>query len=171
MHLDMAVDSGTATQLTWRHAREAGRTSGMSRADKAVGAILLVLAVSSALFLGTSLGHPSATTTTQSGPKEYEYPTANASSAISAAVGEVFIIQLNSNAGSTGFDWNVTSSTGIHYINYTAVTDNPMIIGGEVRHYYFRALASGNQSITLLDVRAFDPSHVAARIDLRVTVA
>ncbi len=147
------------------------RIRALTRADKVVGGILAVIVVGAAVVLSMSLAHPGGSTTTQSGPNEYEFATENATSSISARVGEVFVIQLNSNAGSTGFDWKVASSAGIHYINYTAVQEEPMMIGGEVRHYYFRALAAGNQTITLQNMRSWDPSQIPATIDIRVAVA
>ena len=141
------------------------------RAETLVGLVLFAIAVGGGVFFGMSLANPGGTTTTQAAPKEYEFPTANATSTISAAVGEVFLIQLQSNAGSTGFDWKVTCSSGIQYINYTSVSTATMMIGGELRHYYFRALAPGNETITLQNMRFFDPSQVAATIELRVTIS
>ncbi len=146
------------------------RIRALTRADKVVGGVLAVIMVSAALVLSITLVNPSGTSTTQGPPQEFEFPTANATSSFSARVGEVFIIQLNSNAGSTGFDWKVTTSIGIHYINYTAVPEAPMMLGGEVRHYYFRALNVGNQTITLQNMRTWEPTQIPATIDLAVAV-
>ena len=135
-----------------------------------VSLVIFAVAVGGGIYLGISLATPHGSTTTQSPPREYQFPTANTTSTISAAVGEVFLVQLESNAGSTGFDWKVTTSSGIQYINYTSVTTTTMI-GGEMRHYYFRAVTTGNQTITLQDMRSWDPSRIPATIELKVTVA
>ncbi len=145
-------------------------TRRLLKADTLIGLFIVAIAVGGGVYLGVTLAHPSGTTTTQGPPNEYEFPTANTTSTISAKVGEVFLIQLESNAGSTGFDWKVTTSSGIHYINYTSVSTTTMMIGGELRHYYFRALAAGDQTITLQDMRSFDPSQIAATIELSVAV-
>lgn len=113
----------------------------------------------------------SETTTLQNGVAEYAYPTSNLSSSISAKVGETFIIQLSSNAGSTGYDWNVTSSSGIRYLNYTVVSTSNLVGGPQLRNYFFRAVEAGNQTIALRDQRLFAPYYVAATINLQVTVS
>lgn len=143
----------------------------MPSIERFASIILVAVAAIAAVALGLNLSHPSGTsTTTQSGPNEYEFPTQNATSTIPARVGEVFLVQLISNAGSTGFDWRVTCSDGIHYINYTSVSTTTVMIGSDLRHYYFRAVTEGNQTITLENMRLFDPSQVAAVIDLTVVV-
>ena len=161
MHMDAGAGPAKTTKATSR----------LLRADALVGLALFAIAVCGGVLFGFSLASPGGTTTTQSAPKEYEFPTANATSTISAAAGEVFLIQLESNAGSTGFDWKVTCSSGIQYINYTSVSTSTVMIGGELRHYYFRALTPGIETITLQNMRSFDPSQIAATIELEVTVA
>ena len=159
MHMGKGTDSGRAPRGTRRKLTT----------ESLVGFAIFAIAVAGGIYVGITLANPHGTTTTQSAPKEYSFPTANATSTISAAVGDVFLIQLESNAGSTGFDWRVTTSGGVQYINYTSVTTTTMI-GGEMRHYYFRAVTAGNQTVTLQDMRPWDPSQVAATIELRVTV-
>ncbi|MDG7007227.1 MAG: protease inhibitor I42 family protein [Nitrososphaerota archaeon] len=158
--MDEATDPAKTTKGTGR----------LLRADTLVGVVLFAIAVGGGVLFGMSFTNPGGTTTTPTAPKEYEFPTADATSTISAAVGEVFLVQLESNAGSTGFDWKVTCSGGIQYINYTSVSTSTVMIGGELRHYYFRALTPGNESITLQNMRFFDPSQIAATIELKVTV-
>ncbi len=102
------------------------------------------------------------------GVAEYVYPSSNLTSSISATVGETFIIQLSSNAGSTGYDWNVSTSTGIQYLNYTVVSTSTLIGGPQVRNYFFRAVQAGTQTITLRDERSFAPYAIAATINLQV---
>ena len=102
---------------------------------------------------------------------EYVYPSSNLTSSISATVGETFIIQLSSNAGSTGYDWNVSTSTGISYLNYTAVSTSTLIGGPQIRNYFFRAVQAGNETIILRDERPFVPYAIAATINLQVTVS
>ncbi|HZW55307.1 MAG TPA: protease inhibitor I42 family protein [Nitrososphaerales archaeon] len=103
------------------------------------------------------------------GSSVYVYPTSNLSSTISPSVGKVFGVQLSSNAGSTGYDWNVSTGAGIQYLNYTVVSTSTLAGGPQVRDYWFRATQGGNQSITLQDVRQFAPHDVHATIHLLVT--
>ncbi|MDG6904606.1 MAG: protease inhibitor I42 family protein [Nitrososphaerota archaeon] len=139
-----------------------------------VGVILLSVAGYLAFYHGTSRTTSNTqnaiTTTTTNGSPVYVYPTSNLSSAISARLGETFGVQLSSNAGSTGYDWNVSSSSGIQFINYTVVSTSTLVGGPEVRDYWFRASQAGNQSITLRDERQFSPHDVYATIQLLVTM-
>jgi len=111
------------------------------------------------------------TTTAHGGAAEYIYPTASADSAISARAGETFAIQLSSNAGSTGYDWTVSCSAGVQYLNYTVVSTSNLIGGPQVRNYFFLALKTGGQTILLQDKRSFAPFDVAATINIRVAVS
>src|SRR5208337_3497409 len=81
----------------------------------------------------------------------YVYPSSNLISSISTTVDGTFIVQLSSNAGSTGYDWNVSTSAGIQYLNYSVVSTSPLIGGPQVRDYLFRAIQAGSQTITLRD--------------------
>ena len=109
-------------------------------------------------------------TSSNSVPK-YAYPTSNLSSSIYATVGETFIVQLSSNAASTGYDWNVSTSQGIQYLNYTVVSTSTLIGGPQVRNYFFRAVQTGTQTIILRDERPFKPYAIAATINLQVVVS
>jgi len=128
--------------------------------------------VSSAAVADLFFTHSSGGTTTalQGGTAEYTFPTANATEAITARAGKVFAIQLDSNAGSTGYDWSVSCSGGVQYLNYTVVSTSTLIGGPQVRNYFFRATSSGGQTITLQDKRSFAPYEVAATISIQVEV-
>jgi predicted secreted protein len=110
-------------------------------------------------------------TPSSNGVAKYTYPISNVTNSISATVGETFIVQLSSNAGSTGYDWNVSTSSGIQYLNYTIVSTSPLIGGPQIRNYFFRAVQAGAQTMTLRDERPFPPYAIAATIDLQVTVS
>jgi len=141
--------------------------------------VVLVVAVAtiSALFFyfprtpGTETTTGTVTATTANGIIEYVLPTSNFTSSISANVGETFIIQLSSNAASTGYDWNVRTSNGIRYLNYTVVSTSNLPGGPQVRNYFFQTVQSGRQTITLRDERLFAPYDIAATINLQVTVS
>ncbi len=105
------------------------------------------------------------------GAAEFVYPSSNLTSSISVKAGETFAIQLSSNAGSTGYDWNVSTSAGIQYLNYTVVSTSTLMGGPQVRNYFFRAVQPGNQTITLRDQRPFAPYAIAATINLQVAVS
>jgi predicted secreted protein len=140
---------------------------------KAVTIVILVAAlVSSAAFAYSIFSRPGGgITTSQNGSEAvYPLPTANTTSTITARLGEVFAIQLNSNAGSTGFDWKVSCTGGIQYLNYTVVSTSTLIGGPQVRDYFFRAVTAGSQTITLQDMRPFTPYEVAATITVQITV-
>jgi predicted secreted protein len=110
------------------------------------------------------------TTTLTNGLTEYIYPTANLTSLISARVNETFIVQLSSNAGSTGYDWKITTSAGMLYLNYSVVSTSANAGGPQVRDYYFRALLGGNQTIDLRNERLFAPYTVSSTIHIQVPV-
>jgi predicted secreted protein len=99
------------------------------------------------------------------------YPSHDLTSSISTSVGKTFIIQLGSNAGSTGYDWIISTSAGIQYLNYTVVSPATIAGGSDVRDYFFRAVQTGTQTITLRDERPWPPYAVAATINLQVTVS
>lgn len=135
-------------------------------------AVLVVAIVCSAVVADLIYARRSGgTTTTQEfAMAEYPFPTENATSAISARVGEVFAIQLSSNAGSTGFDWSVSCGGGVQYVNYTVLSTSTLPGGPQIRNYFFRALAAGSTTIILQDKRPFAPYKVAAVIDIRLEV-
>lgn len=101
----------------------------------------------------------------------YAYPNSTVNSTINTTAGSTFIAQLSSNAGSTGYDWKVSTSTGITYLNYTVVSTSNLPGGPQVRDYYFRALQAGSQTITLKDERPWEPNVIAAIINLDVNVS
>ena len=105
------------------------------------------------------------------GVAEYVYPSSNLTSSISGTVGETFIIQLSSNAGSTGYDWKVSTSTGIQYLNYTVVSTSTLAGGPQVRNYFFRAVQAGSETIALQNERLFAPYTIAATINVEVAVS
>jgi predicted secreted protein len=137
-----------------------------------VAALVVALAsaafVAGFLFARTGGGN---TTTLSGGTAEYVFPTANMTSTISVKVGETFAIQLSSNADSTAYDWNVSPSGGVRYLNYTVVSTSNLIGGPQVRNYFFLALAAGSQTIVLQDKRSFAPYAVAATISIQVAVS
>ena len=110
-------------------------------------------------------------TSPSNGVAQYVYPSSNLTSSISVTVGETFVIQLSSNAGSTGYDWSVGASTGIQYINYTVVSTSALPGGPQIMNFFFRAVQAGTQTITLRDARSFAPYAIAATINLQVAVS
>jgi predicted secreted protein len=96
-------------------------------------------------------------------------PTSNATIPFSPlTVGETFIIQLSANP-STGYDWNVTTTTGIMYVNYAVVGPPPPCCGYPVtRDYFFIVTATGPQTITLRYMRSFAPSVSPTIITINV---
>ncbi len=128
--------------------------------------LALVIATSAAVGVGPSLLTPAH----EASPAIYAYPSSSFTSSISASVGETFIFQLGSNAGSTGYDWKVTTSPGIHYLNYAVVSGATLPGGSDVRNYVFRADATGTQNITLIDQRPWAPYETAATITITVIV-
>ena len=140
-----------------------------------VAVILVVVAASGASYLLLSTPTPSAattegTTTLANGTVVYSYPTADLSASITIQVGQTFAVRLSSNAGSTGYDWNVSSSGGVEFLNYTVVSPSTLAGGPQLRDYYFRASQPGSQSVTLKDQRQFSPYEAAATISIGVTV-
>jgi len=105
------------------------------------------------------------------GAQTYTYPSSNLTSSISTSLGETFVVQLNSSAASTGYDWTVVTSAGVEYLGYQVVSSSALIGGPQTRDYFFRAQQTGNQTITLRDERPWAPYQTAATINLLVTVS
>jgi len=138
-----------------------------------VAVLVVVVVVVAALALSPIFirSNASQMPTPSGGTAKYILATTNQTVSISARVDQTFIVQLQSNAGSTGYDWNVTTSSGIQYVNYTVVSTSTLIGGPQTRNYFFRAVQTGSQTITLRDMRSWAPYPVADTIDLRVSVS
>jgi len=97
----------------------------------------------------------------------YIFPSSNLQSSISTRVGETFIVQLTS---SGDYEWIVTTSDGIHFLNYTVVgmSHQP---AGEVRNYFFTAVRAGSQTITLQHQHGLRPKIVSSTIKISVSVS
>ena len=95
---------------------------------------------------------------------------ANLNSSTTLLAGETLDIELNSSAGSTGYDWNVSTSSGIAYQNYTVVATSSVTGGPQTRDYAFQALQLGNQTILLQYEQQFAPHQVQATIDIQIDV-
>jgi len=103
---------------------------------------------------------------------EYTYGGFSQNSSISVAANETFIVQLSSNAYDSGYVWNVSTSTGIQYFNYTVVPSSLGCCGfPSLYYYFFRAVQTGTQTITLQAKQPFAPYAVSATINLKVTVS
>ena len=135
-----------------------------------VVAVLLFVAAASFITLSTPNGG-ARTTALPNGTKVYVFSSSDQSASNSAEVGEVFAIQLSSNAASTAYDWNATTSAGIRYLNYTVVSTSTLVGGPQIRNYFFEAVSSGAQTIVLRDQRPFAPYVVAYVISLDVQVS
>jgi predicted secreted protein len=145
--------------------------------------VLVVVAIAAASFLFYSLLQGSQGPTPSSysftppprgnstgfTPALISLSTTDLNTSITMLTGEAVNFQLNSTA-STGYDWNVSTSSGIIYRNYTVVSTSPLAGGPQTRAYLFQALQVGNQSIQLLYQRQFAPHDVQATIDIQVTV-
>jgi len=137
-------------------------------------AALLVVAIfaGAAASVSTLLHSPQGGVSSQSVvTPANSYSVINSPTSIVAQLGKTFIIQLSSDAGSTGYDWNVTTSSGIRYINYTVIANSTAPGESQERDYFFRALQRGNQTITLVDRRLFAPYNVSQTIFLQVSVS
>lgn len=99
-----------------------------------------------------------------------DYPTPSLNSSVSVLVGGTFAIQLSSDAGSTGYDWKVSTSTGIQYLNYTVVSTGTLVGSSQMRDYFFRAVQAGSQTIILQNERSFAPYAIAETINIVVAV-
>jgi predicted secreted protein len=156
--------------------------SGSGR-RRQIAAVLIVVAIAAASFLFYSLAqgsqgptptsfsfteHPKGNSTGFT-PALISLSTSNVNTTLTMLAGEAVDIQLNSTA-STGYDWNVSTSSGIAYQNYTVVVTSPLAGGPQTRNYQFQALEDGNQSIQLLYQRPFSPHDVQATISIQVTV-
>jgi predicted secreted protein len=130
--------------------------------------LVLALVVAASAAVGVALTQW--TSPSETGTATYVYPSSSFPSSISARPGETFIIQLGSNAGSTGFDWKVSTSSGIHYLNYSTVSFATLPGGSDVRNYFFKADQTGTQTITLVDQRPWAPYETAATITIQVNV-
>jgi predicted secreted protein len=97
----------------------------------------------------------------------------NLNVSIAAKAGEVFIVHLAANTGSTGYDWNVSTSAGVRYINYTTTSVGTLPGAPSERDYRFQALTPGEATITLVYGRfppAFSVSQIAETISMSVEI-
>ena len=99
--------------------------------------------------------------------------TGNLSVSVSAKEGEVFVVHLAANTGSTGYDWNVSASSGIHYLGYITTSVGTLPGAASERDYRFQAVTPGEATITLVYGRfppAFSVAQVAGTIHMNVEV-
>lgn len=91
---------------------------------------------------------------------------------ITVKANEVFVIHLTANTGSTGYDWNVSTSAGIRYLNYTTTSVGTVPGAPDGRDYVFQAVKPGPGTIDLVYGR-FPPafSEPVTAVTLRVSVA
>jgi len=97
--------------------------------------------------------------------------TGDINSSISAVTGESFVIQLQDNPASTGYDWNISTTAGVSYLNSTAVSAGSAPGSSPARNYLFQATQVGNSSITLLYQQLVSPHAVQDTIDVQVSVS
>jgi predicted secreted protein len=111
-------------------------------------------------------------TVTPPGVAEFAYEGSSQNSSISVAANETFIVQLSSNAYDSGYVWNVSTSKGIQYFNYVSVPSRLGCCGfPSLYYYYFRAVQTGAQTITLQAKQPFAPYTISATINLKVAVS
>ena len=158
------------------------RRGRLSRQEIAIIVALIVLATGAGYYFVSSGGKPVGTFTTGSlsfsGLGNLTLPDGtvssfiqgNTSTSISAQLDESFSLQLSTNAGSAGYEWNVSTSSGIRYVNYTVASTSTISGGPQVRDYNFEAVQPGNQSIVLQDMQQFAPHTVAATLTIQVEV-
>lgn len=111
------------------------------------------------------------TKTLPNGTVVYIYPTiGSATSDISVNKSQTFIVQLQNNGGSTGYDWNVKTSAGIRFVNSTTVSGSGVPGAPVTQYYYFQATQAGSQSISLVYERSFS-GEIYATITIYATVS
>lgn len=96
----------------------------------------------------------------------------NVTTSVSAAAGETFVIRLASNP-STGYDWKVSTTPGLAYLNYTSAGGSSAIGSPVLRDYAFKSLEAGTSTITLVYERAppsFSVEQIAITLVITVTV-
>jgi predicted secreted protein len=133
--------------------------------------VVVVVGVAGALWITYAPSGNAQATTLADGTIKYAFSTANQNPSITGKVGEIFIVQLSSNAASTAYDWAVSTSSGVQYLNYTVVSTSALIGGPQVRNYFFHITGSGSQTVILQDKRPFAPFDVAATITLHLTAS
>lgn len=159
--------------------------SGVSRPVSVTISTVIVAAVIITAFVLFSMPPPGSTTTSSAPSNSSQTTTttklvytdilsnANLSVSISANEGEVFIVHLAANTASTGYDWNVSVSSGIHYIGYTTTSAGTLPGALSERDYRFQALTPGEATITLAYGRfppAFSVAQVAETIQMNVEI-
>ncbi len=141
-------------------------------------AIVLLVAIISAFVLSSMPSSSSTTTSQTSTSTKFVFTDivtpGSPNASVAAKVNEKFIVHLSANTGSTGYDWNVSTSAGIRYLNYTTTSEGTMPGAPSERDYLFQATAPGTATITLVYGRfppAFSVPQIAVtlRIDVSVT--
>jgi predicted secreted protein len=154
------------------------RRNGVSNVI-AAGLLVVGILIGATGFYATTYQTKNATqietttaTVTLSGVAEFAYGGSSQNSSISVAANETFIVQLSSNAYDSGQVWNVSTSAGIQYFNYVSVPSSLGCCGRpSLYYYYFRAVQTGAQTITLQARQPFAPYTISATINLKVAVS
>jgi predicted secreted protein len=150
----------------------------------AISVVIVVVVIATAAVLGLRPAAQPATNPSASRPfsqtsttTEYVFTDIlskeNLSEAITVRVNEVFVIHLAANTGSTGYDWNVSASSGVRFLSYTTTKAGTLPGAPSERDYLFQAAAPGEATITLVYGRlppAFSVAQVAVTIRINVAV-
>jgi predicted secreted protein len=97
----------------------------------------------------------------------------NLNMSIAARVNEAFVVHLAANTGSTGYDWNVSTSGWVRFINYTTTKVGTLPGAPSERDYLFQAEAPGTATIILVYGRlppAFSVPQIAKTIHISVEI-
>ena len=149
----------------------------------AVSAAVVLIIVTSAFVLFALPHHQSTTVPSNQGSSSQAPPSVKLiytdiisegtrNDSITARTNEVFIVHLDADTGSTGYDWNVTTSGSVRYLNYTTTNVGTLPGAPSGRDYFFQALTPGAATITLVYGR-FPPAFSVTQIGetLQVSVA
>ncbi|RPJ54243.1 MAG: hypothetical protein EHJ95_00605, partial [Methanobacteriota archaeon] len=120
-------------------------------------------------------GAPAANVTTPpSVPARYEiYTEAANGTTVQVEQGDEFGIRLAENP-TTGYSWNLSASTGLQIMSDTYIpndTTGQLVGSGGTHAWVFKANDAGNQTVTAVYIRPWEPTSAAGSYTLDVVVS
>jgi len=139
-------------------------------------AIVIILGVT--LAMGIACGGKSESPTPTPTANEVNVDASYNGSEIALAVGDQLIVTLESNPGSTGFSWNLSTISNTDVIQYVSdeyiapeQTDPPIVGAPGEEACTFKALADGTATISMKYIQPWDPeAEPANTFNLTVVV-
>ena len=105
---------------------------------------------------GTPTAAPTAAPTTSAPAEEFAFNETNNNETVTIPAGSKIVISLAENP-TTGFSWNVTSSTGLSYVNDTYIAPETKLVGaGGTHEWRYLAAEKGDAGFSAIYKRPWE---------------